>query len=222
MRTSNMSRRGMAVVCVLALALLPGAAARAQDSEFSGFLSDYSRLATDPEEPDARLIYKNPDFAFGSFDKLYLEELVFYLYPQEEAEAIDADEAAKMVALSKRFDDVFREELEAQGAILVDESGPGVLHCRWAVTNLGKTKKVTRMVPQARLIMGAGLGKGRGAAAMEGECIDGGSGEIVGQIIRADKGKKSTGVTSWAGAESAVRMWARDLAERIAAKREGG
>lgn len=55
-----------------------------------------------------------------------------------------------------------------------------------------------------------------------GECLDGESGEIVAQVVKADKGKKSTGVTTWAGAESAVRQWARDLAEQIAAKRAGG
>ena len=63
-------------------------------------------------------------------------------------------------------------------------------------------------------------GVGRGSAAMEGECRDGGSGEIVWQVIKASKGKRTSGVTTWSGAESAVRQWARDLAERIAAKRQ--
>ena len=49
---------------------------------------------------------------------------------------------------------------------------------------------------------------------------DAASGEIVGQRVGADKGKKSTGVTTWAGAESVMRVWARDMAGRLAAKRE--
>jgi hypothetical protein len=199
--------------------LLPAVGLAEKAPELSGFLSDYSKLAVDPEEKEARLIYKNPAYHMGDFDALYLEELVFYLYPQEEATAIDAEEAAKMLELAKQFDDVFREELASVGATLVDEPGSGVLHCRWAITNLGKTKSVMRVVPQARA-MGALTGVGRGAAAMEGECLDGESGEVVAQIVRADKGKKSSGVTSWAGAESAVRVWAHDLAERIAAQRE--
>lgn len=215
---SIVTTSGLALA-VAGLLLCVSAATAQETPEPSGFLSDYSRLAPDPEEAEAKLIYRNPEYHVGDFRGLYLEELVFYLYPQDEPEAIDPEEAAKMLALSKRFDDVFREELAAQGANLVDESAPGILHCRWAITNLGKTRSVMRVVPQARA-MGALTGAGRGAAAMEGECLDGGSGEIVAQIIRADKGKKSAGVTSWAGAESAVRLWARNLAERIAAKRE--
>lgn len=214
------NRTWLIVALGLAVALLLPPIGLAEAEEFSGFLSDYGRLSKIPGDV-ARLGYINPNYEFGDFDALYLEELVFYLYPDaDEATVIDPEEAARMLELGKRLDDVVREELTAAGANLVDEVGPGVLHCRWAVTDLGKTRSVTRVLPQARLVMGAGLGRGRGAAAMEGECLDGGSGEIVMEVIRADKGKKSTGVTTWAGAESVMRMWARDLVERVSEKRK--
>jgi hypothetical protein len=81
-----------------------------------------------------------------------------------------------------------------------------------AITNLGRTKSAARILPQARL-----MGAGRGGAAMEGECVDGGSGGIVWQVVKDDKGKRKSGVGSWAGAESAIRAWARQLAARIEA-----
>ena len=201
------------------LLLAPAALLAQETPEPSGFLSDYSKLAEDPKEKGSRLVYRNPDSNMSDFDSLCLEEPILLLYPQDEAQAIDADEAAKMLRLVTRFDDVLREELEKQGANLVYEAGPGVLHCRWAITNLGKSKTVMRALPQARLIAGS-MGKGRGGAAMEGECVDGGgSGEVVAQVVRADKGSKKSGVTTWAGADSAIRKWARELAERLSAKK---
>lgn len=223
-RTTTVMLSATAVVLgigyLTGFAMISETAAEAAEEEFkpSGFLSDYSRLAVDPDEKDSRLVYRNPDYDKADFDGLYLEELVFYLYPQDEGKMIDPEEAARMVELAKQFDDVLREELAKHGANLVDETGPGILHCRWAITNLGKTRSVMRVVPQARA-MGALTGAGRGAATMEAECHDGESGELVAEVVKADKGKKSTGVTTWAGAESAVRKWAQGLAERMAAKK---
>ena len=72
-----------------------------------------------------------------------------------------------------------------------------------------------RILPQTRL-----MGAGRGGAAMEGECVDGGSGEIVWQVVKEDKGARKSGVSSWAGAESAIRSWARQLAARLEAAKQ--
>ena len=196
------------------LLLAPAALLAQKTPAASGFLSDYSKLAEDPEEKGSRLVYRNPDSEMSDFDALYIEAPVLLVYPQDEAEVIDADKAAKMLRLVTRFDDVLREELEKQGVNLVHEAGPGVLHCRWAITNLGKSKSVMRVVPTARLLGGSVMGKGRGGAAMEAECVDGGSGEVVAQVVKADKGTKKSGVTTWAGAESAIRKWANELAAR--------
>ncbi len=207
----------------VALLLLTPAALLAQKTpEFSGFLGDYSKLAEDPADKESRLVYRNPAYKMSDFGALYVEEPVFLVYPQEEAQEIDADEAAKMVRMVTRFDDVMREELEKLGANLVHEAGPGVLHCRWAITNLTRSKSVMRVVPTARLVGGGVMGKGTGGAAMEGECVDGGSGKVVAQVVKADKGSRKSGVTTWAGAESAIRNWARQLAERLAAAHAGG
>ena len=214
----NFARIGLRLVVGILL-VAPAALPAQKTPEASGFLSDYSKLTEDPEEKGSRLIYKNPDSKMSDFDALYLEEPVLLLYPQDEPETIDADEAAKMLRLVTRFDDVLREELEKQGVNLVYEAAPGVLHCRWAITNLGKSKSVMRVVPTARLLGGSVMGKGRGGAAMEGECVDGGSGQVVVQVVKADTGSRSSGVTTWAGAESAIRKWARELTARLAAQR---
>ena len=168
-------------------------------------------LKSDPAEKDARMIYHNPDYPVSRFDGLYLADVVFLLYPSDEAVKIDPEEAAKMIELAEEFDQAFREEVAKQGVRLVDEPAPGVLSCRWAITNLGKSKSVSRILPAGRL-----LGAGRGSVAMEGECVDSETGDIVGQVIKASKGKRSSGVTTWAGAKSAVRQWAKDLAGRFA------
>ena len=63
----------------------------------AGFLADYSRLAADPAEPDSRLIYVNPDYSMSGFQGLYLEDLVFFLYPEDQGKSISAKEAKKMM-----------------------------------------------------------------------------------------------------------------------------
>ena len=202
---------------LLAIALLGTALTSAAYEEApppSGFLDDYSMLKADPAEEDTRFIYRNPDYNVSDFNGLYLEELVFFLHASDEGRAIGGKEAAEMIELAGILDDAFREEMTKQGANLVDASAEGILHCRWAITDVTKSKKLARFHPAARA-----AGVGRGSAAMEGECRDGGSGEVVMQVIKASKGKRSSGVTTWAGAESAVRQWAADLAERIAASR---
>ena len=203
----------------LAVALLSLPAALAQKTpEFSGFLDDYSRLAPDPEEKESRLIYRNPDHRMSDFDALYVEEPVLMIYPADEPIEIDADKAAKMLRLVNQFDDILREKLEERGVTLVDEAGPGVLHCRWAITNLGRSR--FRFLPVGRVLTDTVLAQGRGNAAMEGECLDGGSGEIVAQVLKVDRGRRQSGVTTWAGAKSAIRKWARQLADRIVGQQE--
>ena len=40
------------------------------------------------------------------------------------------------------------------------------------------------------------------------------------QVVKASKGERTSGISTWSGAESVVREWAADLAKRITAKRE--
>ena len=212
------NRTGLILSLGLAIALLLPLAALAQETpEFSGFLSGYGALTEDPEE-ESRLVYRNPDYEMSDFERLYVEEVLFYLYPQEEAEAIDVDKAAKMLRLAARFDDDFHDELEDAGVDLVYEPGPGILNCRWAMTNLGKSR--FRFLPVGRLLTDTVLAGGRGGAAMEAECLDGGSGEIVMQVVKVDRGARKSGVTTWKGADSAVRKWARQLAAEMASGQE--
>jgi len=202
----------VAILAVVGLLVVAPSWAEKKKSGASGFLADYSMLAQDPEEKESRLIYKNPDYSLADFSGLKLVPLVFFLHPTGEPEEIDQEKAAKMAELAKTFDTVLREEFEKAGANLVDEPGPGILVCRLAITNLGRTKTAMRILPQARL-----MGAGRGGAAMEGECVDSGSGEIVWQVVQQDKGARKSGVSSWAGAESAIRSWARQHMAQIKA-----
>ena len=212
---NRIMNRTVAILAVAGLLVVAPSWAKEKNPEASGFLADYSMLAPDPEEKESRLFYKNPDYAFADVSGLKLAPLVFVLYPTGEPEEIDQKRAAKMAELAKTFDTVMREEFEKAGASFVDEPGPGILDCRLAITNLGRTKTPMRVLPQARL-----MGAGRGGAAMEGECVDGESGEIVWQVVKWDKGARKSGVSSWAGAESAIRSWARQLAARLKAAKE--
>ena len=202
-------------VPALLLLLMPAYAFGADDPEPTGFLEDYSRLVVDPEEKDSRLFYRNLDYSPSDFDGFYIEKFVMFLYPKDEGTVIDTKQAAKMAALTEEFDTAMREEMIKAGANLVDQPGPRILHCRIAITDISKSKSLARVLPQTRVV-----GAGRGGAAMEGECVDGGSGEIVAQVIKVDKGARTSGVTTWSGAKSAVRSWAQQLAARLAEEKK--
>ena len=195
----------------LVLLLLSGGLSAQEEGQVEGvgFLSDYSKLGPDP---DGRLdlVYGNPDYPLGEVTGLLIEDLVFYFHPTEEGRTIGPEDADKMGELSRRFTETWREALAEEGIALVDEPGEGVVRCRVAITNLWRTKSAARAVPQARLI-----GAGRGGAAMEGECLDSISGEVVYEAVNSDKGTRKSGVTTWAGAQSAIRKWAADVALRM-------
>ena len=194
-----------ALAAVVFLVVPSSLSAKDEAYEGTGFLSNYSKLGLDPEK-HSDWFYRNPDLSLQTVTGLSLESIVFYFPPSDEGQTLSAEKAAKMAELGQRFDETLRQALVEEGIVLFDEAGPGVIKCRMAITNLGRTKSAARVLPQARL-----LGVGRGGATMEGECIDSVSGEVVYQVVNTDKGKRKSGVNPWSGAESAIRKWANRL-----------
>ena len=204
--------RIMTIMTVLAL-LAPGAFAGKKDQapEQSGFLSDYSKLGPDPEKR-SDWIYRNPDMNLANYDALLIVPFQFYFYPDDQPKGFDAE---KMGELGKTFNETFLAELEKLGAVLVDEPGPGVLKCRFAITNLNKTKSAQRLLPQTRI-----AGTGRGGATMEAECADSITEEVYAQVVNEDKGSRKTGAGTYSGAQSAIKKWAERMVVRMKVAKE--
>ena len=200
------------ILTVLVL-LAPGAYAGKKDQapKESGFLSEYSKLGPDPEGR-SDWIYLNPDMSLANYHSLLIVPIQFYFYPDEQPKSFDLE---KMGEMAKLFNETFRAELEEQGAVLVDEAGPGVLKCRVAITNLNKTKSGMRILPQTRI-----AGTGRGGATMEGECVDSITEEIYAQVVNEDKGSRTTGAGTYAGARSAIKKWAGRMVTRMMEAKE--
>jgi len=129
----------MFAAALVALALAAGSAA-AEDkggakTQNSGFLSDYSKLAPAPDNPNSRR-WIDKDFDFKPYDKILLDPVEVWVSPVSEYKGASPD------ALKRMSDDLtssFKKALHP-GYTLVSKPGPGVLHIRLAITGVSFAK----------------------------------------------------------------------------------
>ena len=123
----------------IALALVAGNAG-AQDKggakqQNSGFLSDYSKLAPAPDNPNSKR-WINKDFDFKPYDKIMLDPVEVWVSPASEYKGASPDSLKRM---SDSFTAAFKKALHP-GYTLVDKPGPGVLRIRLAITGVSFAK----------------------------------------------------------------------------------
>lgn len=155
-------------------------AKEASKPKYSGYLSDYSKLQSDPDKSAAR-IYRNQDIDITKYKRILLERIVVVLKDDAAYKVIDPKELA---ALTDYFRLAISRELGTEYP-LVDEPGPDVLRVRIAITGLVPTKTemsvVTLAIPFATVpdlasgtVTEGGTGSAPylGYAAIEAEGLD--------------------------------------------------
>jgi hypothetical protein len=148
--------------------------------QYSGFLSDYSKLEPDPDGSKA-MRYRNPQADMGKYKKIMIDKIVISLKSDAEYKAIDPDE---MKTLTDYFRESIVKELGSDYPV-VNQAGPDVLRARIAITDLVPTKTavtvlvlITPYATVADLASSAGSKGGAGSppylghAAVEVEGID--------------------------------------------------
>jgi uncharacterized protein DUF3313 len=100
----------------------------------SGFLTDYARLKTNPEIGGAEC-WRKPDVNWKQYDKVLIERMRVMLKPGTEQNGVDPSD---LKALTDYFYADMVKALKPQMQI-VEQSGPGVIRMRIAITDLVPT-----------------------------------------------------------------------------------
>jgi hypothetical protein len=180
----------------------------AQKKEHSGFLKDYSGLASVPDMDEA-LFYQNPKRHLKEFTAFILDPVVIHFAPNASGTGIDPAELKELAdfwheeavkALSKRYK-------------VVTEPGQGVLRVRAAITGIQKTVPVANIHPAMKM-----SGVGLGGAAMEAEAVDSRTGERVLAVIDSRTGSRlgiTAGFQTYGHAKEVMQFWVERFVKRL-------
>ena len=187
--------------------------------DYSGFLGDYSQLKPGPKGGVAQ-VYMKEGVNFKQYNKIMLDQVVFYFKKDAENQAIDPDE---MKELADKYN---RAVIDAFGEAypLVDKPGPDVMRVRVAITDLQLPNRainaVSSVVPAgiAISIIKKGLtGKstGVGEISMEFELLDSQTNGRLSAGVDRRAGGKIDSMTKFGNAEDAFKFWAQRLRTRL-------
>ena len=182
-------------VVMIGFFLMNGTAWAKGEMKKSGFLSDYSKLTQDDPMKVADWLYVNKSAKFGTYDKIILKHVTFFLKDDAEYKGIQADE---MNDLAENTHQSLVKALSG-AYTFTDEPGPGVMVLRIAITdmvpNKALTGTVTSILPVGIVLSGAkklttGTHIGMGGVSFEGELLDSQTEEVLMAIVNSETGKK--------------------------------
>ena len=215
-----------ALLAVLSIALSVACAGTRQTREKpieSGFLSDYSKLQPGGDDR-ARLLYLKPGLDVSGYRAVRVEPVRLHAAAEDSDLAKLSREDQQMLA--NRLHTAIVDAL-AKDWTIAEQSGPGVLVVRGALTEAGASNVpldvVATFIPQVRLI-GTVVGLGADTAATVGkargelEVKDGASGEQLMAAVDERVGTRGvSGVTDkWSDVQMAFDDWAERLRLRLA------
>jgi len=184
----------------------------------SGFLTDYPQLEKG-SSGGVDLVYLKQGVDFGTYDKIMMDQVVFYFSKDSKHKGVNAD---TLNELSDAFHKAMVKALEDEYPF-VSEPGPGVLRVRFAIT---KVKSAIPVVASITSVMPYGLAlsivkKGItgthmnvGGATMEAEFLDAQTNDRVAVVIDERTGKKykiHDGLTKWGYTKDVFSFWAKRL-----------
>ncbi len=215
--------------CLMAVALLALIAACATTyqvyhADKSGFLGDYSQLRKGHGE-EALWVYINTNASILSYNKIMIDPATLYLSKDSGMHTLPK---ADVQAIVNYFDAALRAQL-GKDYPLVDQSGPGVLRFRVAMTDMKASKVVldtiSSVVPIGmaisaleRVVIGRTLTSGE--ARMELEVVDAYTGIRLAAMVDERAGSKVTGKldkwSKWQDVRDSCDYWANRAATRLA------
>jgi len=192
-----------------------------------GFLgSDCDRLIAG-EPGQAALRYVNPNANWTQYKKVLIEPVTFWGSDTTKISAADQQ------TLTNFFYQVLREELGKKFEV-VEQAGPGVMRVQVALTDTEAAtpgmRTVSMVVPQARLLStlkyaATGTYAFVGGAQAEGKVTDAETGQVLAEAMDKRVGGGSIEAAAqwqWGDAENAMKAWAAQIADRLAAWTAGG
>ena len=216
----NITTIMMVLLTGLCLAVVGGCAK--QEMQQSGFLEDYSLLEEDPEG-FADGFYAKENVDLGAYDKMVINQVVFFMKADAEYKGIDADDFNQ---LAQYWNDSMIKSMSKSYKI-VTEPGPNTLRARLAITDLVPNKPVigtlTTVVPVGLAAsslkkVATGTHIGMGEASFEAEIRDAQTGELLmaaSNISTGAKYKITKSVTKWGQVQSIFDIWTGNLSKRL-------
>ena len=210
----------MAISVCLLMALLSGCAK--QEMQQAGFLEDYSTLQPDPIG-FADKSFKKENVVWGAYDKVMIDQIMFFLKDDAQYKGIDADDFNQ---LAQYWNDSMVKSLSKSYKIAT-EPGPNTLRLRLAITNLVPNKPamgtITTVVPVGLAAselkkIATGTHIGMGSAGFEAEIRDAQSGDLLASAVNWDTGKKykiAKSLTEWGQVEAIFDEWTDNIRKRL-------
>lgn len=164
-----------------------------QKTDYSGFLSDYSRLQPAQSASGTPVMrWISPQLSQGGYDKVYLEPPVLYLGKgQQPTKNVSRQTMDQIVAY---FGNAQRELLQRHGA-LASKPGPRTLRVRTAITAVRAQEQALKpyeYIPVALAFAAAESAAGKRkedtTVYIEGEASDSQTGELLAEVAREDAG----------------------------------
>lgn len=206
-------------LCVTTLALSGCASKYVAPEEYSGFLKDYKALKEEKSPSGAPVMrWIKPGVDVNQFTSVFVERSQLYPQPQP----TDKIPQGTLQGITTYYDQVLQTQF-AKELPLANGPGPNVLVVRPAITAVSASTKGLQpyeVIPIA--LVAAGVSAATGirdqdtSIATEAAFLDGGTGEVVAQVVRKGAGAEldnSSQVMTANDAKAVLDGWARDMAK---------
>lgn len=210
------SRLMISTLCV-AIAMVGCASKVTQPDEYSGFLSDYSRLKEAKSPSGAEVMrWVDPDLNLNNYTAVFIEPTQFYPKPHATTKIPDST----LNGINAYYNQALKREL-VKSLPLANGPGPGVIVVRAAITAVSsKTEslKPYEYIPVALVAAAVSTGTGirdqETTLGTEAQFLDGASGKVIAQVVRKGTGEplsNDSQVMKADDVKSVIDGWASDL-----------
>ncbi|AZF26968.1 DUF3313 domain-containing protein [Pseudomonas sp. R2-60-08W] len=207
----------VSMLCIASIGMAGCASKVTQPDEYSGFLSDYSRLKEAKSPSGAEVMrWVDPTLDLNRYSAVYIEPTQFYPKPQATPRIPDST----LRGINDYYNQALKREL-ARSMPLANGPGPGVIVVRAAITAVSsKTEglKPYEFIPvafvAAAVSTGTGIRDQQTTLGTEAQFLDGANAKVIAQVVRKGTGKplaNNTQVMKAGDVKSVIDGWATDL-----------
>ena len=207
----------MGSLCVSALAITGCSSKLTQPEEYSGFLKDYSRLKEEKTPSGAPVMrWVDPKLDLSKYSSVYVEPSQLYPKPQPTANIPQST----LTGITSYYDSALKREL-SKSLTLANGPGPGTIVVRAAITAVSSKTEGLRpyeVIPialvAAAVSTASGIRDQETTIATEAVFLDGGSNEVLAQVVRKGSGEaleNDSQVMKATDAKKVLDGWAADV-----------
>jgi hypothetical protein len=217
----NLYLFSVAIIVLFLIFLCFSGGCASKKTGYSGFLDSYPEFHPGPEG-GVDLVYLKEGVDFKKYNKVMLDNIIFFTDPSAQFKGVEADELKK---LEDSFHSALKKELEKEYPYvaypIVNDPGPDVMKLRLAVTTLNPGRPMVCGAAMAVLPISLTVGEvkeamtgkniGTGNASIEAEMLDSVTNERIAAAIDTFNGSKDSCVEKEGLAHEAFGFWAARL-----------